>query len=145
MKKAISLLAAVVMCLSLTACGEESTLSAKDERKLKKYEKYETLIEYLEDKDYNSAMAEVHRLSQAEDSDTEDEDADEVGSSQNAEPIELTLENWKDYFELKVFEEYNYNQFGDVERLVLPQYLVLKEGYEPYGRSEEHTSELQSR
>ncbi len=133
MKRILALILAAVMCLYLTACGDEPTLSAKDERKLAKYEKYETLIEYLEDKDYNSALAEIDRLSQTADDSDEDENASDSDSSQTAEPIQLTLENWKDYFELRVFAEYNYNQFGDVERLVLPQYLVLKEGYEPYG------------
>jgi len=45
------------------------------------------------------------------------------------EAITLTTENWRDYFELVTEPRYDKNAFGDVERLVLIQYLTLKEEY----------------
>lgn len=43
--------------------------------------------------------------------------------------IELTPENWRDYFELVIKPKYEKNAFGDVQQLVLTQYIVLKEEY----------------
>ena len=43
--------------------------------------------------------------------------------------IELTVENWRDYFELVTEPRYEKNAFGDLERLVLIQYIALKEEY----------------
>lgn len=49
-------LMAAVLCFSLAACGKNS--------ELEKYEKYETLIEYLEAEDYESALAEMVKISE---------------------------------------------------------------------------------
>lgn len=43
--------------------------------------------------------------------------------------IVLTEENWQDYFDLITEATYSEDLFGDVERLVLRQYLVVKEEY----------------
>lgn len=48
-------LMAAVLCFSLAACGNNS--------ELEKYEKYETLIEYLEAEDYESALTEMVKIS----------------------------------------------------------------------------------
>ena len=51
------------------------------------------------------------------------------GAGGKTEVIELTLDNWKDYFELAVTEYYDINGFGEVERLEIQQDLVVKQEY----------------
>lgn len=119
------------MCLSLVACGNNS--------ELEKYKKYETLINYIEAEDYESALGELIKISQASSENNEThEDGSNAGdnnsdnsSSQTvtSETIELTLDNWKDFFELQVVPEYRLNAFGEVETVVLSQLLVFKEEY----------------
>lgn len=43
--------------------------------------------------------------------------------------IVLTAENWRDYFDLVTEAQYETNEFGDVDRLVLSTYLLLKDEY----------------
>ena len=69
------------MCFSLVACAG----SGEPE----KYKKYETLIDCMEAKDYDGALAEITRISE------EDKDADTPEVSQQKEAklteIEITL------------------------------------------------------
>ena len=51
------------------------------------------------------------------------------GIGGKTEVVELTLDNWKDYFELTVIEHYETNGFGEVERLEIRQELVVKQEY----------------
>ena len=90
MKRVFTLLLAAAMCFSLGACAG----SGEPE----KYKKYETLIDCMEAKDYDGALAEITRISE------EDKDADtpEV-SQQKTTEIELTLDNWQEYFEIKQY------------------------------------------
>lgn len=137
MKKIIVLLLVVVMCFSLVACGGNS-------EEMTKYEKYDTLINYLEAEDYESALEEMIKLSQQSSDNKEDngnanavpqlpigQNDNDVDSTQTVttETIELTVDNWKDFFELQVKPEYRLNAFGEVETVVLSQYLVFKEEY----------------
>lgn len=128
MKKIIVLLLVVVMCFSLVACGGNS-------EEMTKYEKYDTLINYLEAEDYESALEEMIKLSQQSSDNKEDNgnanNDNDVDSTQTVttETIELTVDNWKDFFELQVKPEYRLNAFGEVETVVLSQYLVFKEEY----------------
>ena len=43
--------------------------------------------------------------------------------------IVLTVDNWRDFFELRAGEEFVDDAFGDLERIHLYQYMVLKEEY----------------
>lgn len=54
MKKWIAMLLAAILCLSLCACGSS------------KYEKYDTIIDALEQKDYEGAIEEIYKLYLAE-------------------------------------------------------------------------------
>lgn len=45
------------------------------------------------------------------------------------EAITLTTENWREYFELVTESNYEKDAFGELDRLVLVQYLILKEEY----------------
>lgn len=122
MKKLIALLLAAVMCLSLVACGNSE--------EMEKYKKYETLINYLEAEDYESALEEMIKLSQHSSDNGEDNDND-VDSTQTVTTgtIELTVDNWKNFFELQVVPEYRLNAFGEVETVKLSQLLVFMEEY----------------
>lgn len=122
MKKLIALLLAAVICLSLVACGNSE--------EMEKYKKYETLINYLEAEDYESALEEMIKLSQHSSDNGEDNDND-VDSTQTVTTgtIELTVDNWKNFFELQVVPEYRLNAFGEVETVKLSQLLVFKEEY----------------
>ena len=63
MKKIISMLLVVVMCLGICACASE-------EEKL--YEKYEDIIEALEDEDYEDAVKEIYKLYEKSDAKEEE-------------------------------------------------------------------------
>lgn len=63
MKKIISMLLVVVMCLGICACASE-------EEKL--YEKYEDIIEALEDEDYEDAVEEIYKLYEKSDAKEEE-------------------------------------------------------------------------
>ena len=131
MKKLLALFLTVAMCFSLAACENNS--------ELEKYKKYETLINYLEAEDYESAFDELIKISQTnsennetqENSNNAEENNSDHNSSQTvtSETVELTLDNWKDFFELQVKPEYRLNAFGEVDTVVLSQLLVFKEEY----------------
>lgn len=101
MKKLLSLLLALVLCLSLCACGGSA--------ELEKYQKYETLINYLEAEEYENAYYELLRLSQGAQGTqgTEQEEKELV-------TVDITLDNWQEYFEIRPYEECFYNDFGDL-------------------------------
>ena len=74
MKKWIALVLALMLCLSLAACGEDSR--ANDDEYVKKtdkmveraelYKKYEELITALENKNYSGVINQIASLSHAE-------------------------------------------------------------------------------
>ena len=106
MKKTISLLLAVMLCGSLCACGSGNAESGR----------YDTLIGHIEANDYASAYAELNSLmgnttlpyliGVAAPADSE-EDA-------NATEIEITLDNWQDYFEFRDGVTVDYNAFDEM-------------------------------
>lgn len=132
MKKWIALLLAAVLCLSLAACGNGS--------ELEKYEKYETLINYMEAEDYESALAEMIRISgyadETEDNEPEDGEPEDTQPTE-AEPveqtIEITLDNWQEYFEINQYLSVSYvaNAFGEPTGSSLELFTILepKEAY----------------
>lgn len=126
-------LMAAVLCFSLAACGNNS--------ELEKYEKYETLIDYLEAEDYESALAEMVKISENADileNDEQENDEQEDGEQEDtqqseAEPveqmIEVTLDNWQDYFEVQTQMDLYRNDFGKIENPRLSYRLKLKEEF----------------
>lgn len=141
MKKWIALLLAAVACLSLAACGQSG--------EAEKYKKYETLIDYMEAKDYESALAEMIRISgyadEPEDGDPEDgepEDTEPSETEPEAHTVELTLDNWQDYLEINQYLSVTYstNSFGEVTDTYLSLYTIL-EPKEEYSKVEMDWSE----
>ena len=122
MKKIIALLLVAVMCFSLAACGNSS--------KLEKYKKYEALINYMEAGDYESALAEMIRIS--ENGGSVDNAGDESGEK-TAKAVEISIDNWQEYFEIVEREETQKNEFEEIEDMYKDVYLVLKDEYEMVG------------
>lgn len=107
MKKALILFLTLILCLSLCACGSS-----------KKYEKYDKLIEYIESGNSLAVYGEIQRLMSKNDNDENTE----------LEIVELTVDNWKEYFEIRPYETKQYNDFGDLT--------VRQEGHAFYLKSE---------
>ena len=102
MKKAISLILVLVMCLTLCACGNS--------KELEKYRKYETLINYIEAEDYQSAYLELVRISRG----GENAETTEATEAKQLVTVDINKDNWQEYFEIRSFEETYYNDFGDL-------------------------------
>ncbi len=108
MKRVFTLLLAAAMCFSLGACAG----SGEPE----KYKKYETLIDCMEAKDYDGALAEITRMSEKS-KDTGTSETSQQKEAKSAE-IEITLDNWQEYFEIRPNTHGAlYNSFGEFERL----------------------------
>ena len=133
MKKLLSLLLAAALVLSLGACGKEAN----------PYEKYEELFEYMEREDYDSAMAYIRELAgesetvpqaaPATEAETEPETTETQPSETEPQPVtvEITMDNWQEYFELREYVEFNKNGFGEFERVSVSFALVNKDGMYP--------------
>lgn len=128
MKKLLSLLLAAALVLSLGACGKEAN----------PYEKYEELFEYMEREDYDSAMAYIREL--AGESETVPQaapatEAETEPETTETEPqpvtVEITMDNWQEYFELKEYVEIKKNGFGEFEKVSVYYALVNKDGMSP--------------
>ena len=122
MKKTIVILLALVMLLSLAACGGTAE---------NPYAKYEELFNYLEAKDYESAGAYIQKLAEngadAQNTDTAEPSTAETEPSYTT--VEITLDNWQDYFEIKPMATFNKNAFGEVEAVFRSWYFCLKESW----------------
>ena len=120
MKKLFVLFCTVTMCLSLVACGNKS--------ELEKYKKYETLIYYMEAEDYKAAYEELIRISRA---DGNTENAKENANEDKKEKIvEITMDNWQEYFEKRDVYRVEYNEFDEIEEIYFYGILALKDGIE---------------
>ena len=122
MKKILAVMLAAIMLFSLAACGNSS--------KLEKYKKYEALINYMEAGDYESALAEMIRIS--ENGGSVDNAGDESGEK-TAKAVEISIDNWQEYFEIVEREETKKNEFEEIEDMYKDVYLVLKDEYEMVG------------
>ena len=127
-KKLIALLLTSVLCLGLVGCSAGS--------EAEKYEKYETLIEYLEAGDYDSAIAEIDRLSENDEGEGSQESDGQGDAGIGEQTIEITLDNWQEYFEFNEYLSVSYltNAFDEATETYLSLYTVLepKEEYSDY-------------
>ena len=124
MKKFFALLFAAVLGVSLTACGSGST---ENQAELEKYRKYSALIDALEAEDYSRAYDELDKFCQV---DAAAPDAADTGTEEQIEVIEITMDNWQDYFDVVEEERVDENAFGEAEDIYTVYTLVLKDGYE---------------
>lgn len=111
MKKAILILLVLGLCLFLCACG--------------KYAKYDDLIGYIEAGDAENAINEVLVLLE--------QNKPETTEPEITEPtiitVEITMENWQEYFEIRPLDVKVYNVFGDLEDSSVGAAFYLKEEY----------------
>lgn len=133
MKKLLSLLLAAALVLSLGACGKEEN----------PYAKYEELFEYMEREDYDSAMAYIREMAgesetepqtaSATEAETEPETTETQPSETEPQPVtvEITMDNWQEYFELREYVEIKKNGFGEFEEVSVCYALVNKDGMSP--------------
>lgn len=112
MKKALSVLLALILCLPLCACGNQD-----------KYKKYDALIGYIEAGDSGNAINEV--LALIGQNGAEGTETPEVATT----TVEITLDNWQEYFEIRVCESKHYNAFGELEETRRGDAICLKERY----------------
>lgn len=122
MKKILALLLAAVMCLSLVACGDSDENAAQ-------IAEYESRIAELE-----ATIAELEAMLAERDAEIERLLAEgESKEPENTEPqyetVEITLDNWQDYFEIVEYMTYRENGFGEAESCYFRTELRLKEEY----------------
>ena len=121
MKKAILILLVLGLCLCLCACG--------------KYAKYDDLIGYIEAGDEENATKEfLALLEQNKPETTEPETTEpETTEPEITEPatttVEITLDNWQDYFELVPGMAASRNAFDEIENAYNRWQISLKEEY----------------
>ena len=106
MKKAVVVLLAILLCLSLCACG--------------KYEKYDTLIGYIEAGDEENAVNELHALLQ--------ETMPEVTEPATT-TVEITMDNWQEYFEIVLGAGVSRDAFDEIETIYSKWSISLKEEF----------------
>lgn len=146
MKKAIASLLVLVMVLSLCGCRKleeqyeplvdaldagnydavkgalmelSSDFATEQEQMVageELLEKYADVIDALENEDYDSAVVGV-------------ESRRPIPPEPEYTAVEITMDNWQDYFELKVVENWEKNDFGEVDTLVLSSGLALRDEY----------------
>ncbi len=143
MKKIVAFFSAVLLCLSFTSCAGEINSKAENE-----YEKYEDLFDLLEEGDFEEALYYVAELG-----DIDLEKFGETPVSPEVEVIEkpggtlmkpsqsesaddqpqyelvdITLDNWQDYFELREYHKFEENGFGEFKKVTTYYSLVSKDG-----------------
>ena len=120
MKKTIFLLLILAICFTLIACGkgEKDTEQALSDTE----DKYGVIISLLEKGDYSSAIDEIERIQ-------EEERLAEL-SSKGIVEIEITLDNWDQYFEYTpTAQAYIKNAFGETTHYNFASGIKLKDEY----------------
>ena len=119
MKKTIALFMVLVVCISLCACGIRTAVNP--------YAKYEELFEYLEANDYDGANAYIQNyfgknvVQPATEPifempvETEYIETEPAETEPQYRTIEITLDNWQDYFELKTLTVTHKNGFNEID------------------------------
>ncbi len=131
MKKLIALLLATIMCFSLVACERNDNAALVKE--------YENRIAELEaelaelEAELAERDAEIVRLlaesENAEPENTLQENTEPENSEPQYEIVEITLDNWQEYFEIVGYMTYRDNAFGEAESCYFRNELRLKEEY----------------
>ena len=154
MKKLVAFLLALVMCLSLCACGGSADAEYVEqlERRLAELEgRYSELEE--ENRriiaDSEQVIAEYEQIiagyeeklnGGGSENPTEPEPEPEPKEPEY-ESVEITLDNWQEYFELRVYRLISLNGFGEFDRMVTRYFLATKDGIIPDCRNSDVTME----
>lgn len=139
MRKILSIALILVLIAGMTACG-------KTEAPENPYEKYEKLFRYMEDEDYDAAIEYIQKKAGKREKDGSAAPATEAPAAETMAPmpateaapaesqwesVEITMENWQDYFEFREYPEFKRNGFGEFEEFELWFVLTSKDGIIP--------------
>ena len=119
MKKTICLALAAVLSLGLFGCGK----TAETDSKVEKYDKYESLIEKIEAGDFAGAYTDLLGRFPAQ------EGTVIGGTTTSYKEVEITIDNWQEYFEIVPSEEWGTNGFGEADCLEFKLKFQLKDAY----------------
>lgn len=120
MKQAMSLILALILCLSLCACGNQE-----------KYKKYDTLIGYIEAGDAENATKEFWALLEQNKPETTEPEITEPATT----TVEITMDNWQEYFELVLSGGVDRNAFNEIEYAYCRWKIALKKEYHERAQS----------
>lgn len=137
MKKLLALLLAAVMCLSLVACNSSDENADQIEHYENRIAELEAMLTELEamlterDETINRLLAEKENTETeiTEPENTEPENTEPENTDPQYETVEITLDNWQDYFEIVEYMTYRDNAFGEAESCYFRYELRLKEEY----------------
>lgn len=108
MKKILVILLVASLCFTLVACGGESVDVDVDETSNVSDNSEEVLNEEVVIEETEEANAET-----------------EIST----ETIAITIDNWQDYFEIRILVDPRTNDFNEIDSMFLSAYLVLKDDY----------------
>ena len=137
MKRRIALLLAAVLCVSLAACGEKDGETDADGSQ----EQSAASAASAQDADGSqeqlaASAASVAPAASAQDADGTDGTDGTGGTEPQKQTIEITLDNWQEYFEINQYLSVRYltNDFDEAitTMLALNTILELKEKYSDY-------------
>ena len=112
-KKLSAMFLSILMCLLLVACaGEEAAQDGNTEA--------DDTASISQDE--SSVLEESEGI-------TEESEVSTVTEEKAAEYIEITTENWQDYFEIQYLEQIWDNDDGSVDNVYVLPYICIKEGY----------------
>lgn len=124
MRKILCFILALVLCLALCACGNQEN----------PYEKYAELFNMLENENYDSAMLYIENLKGNNGDGDSDSDTANDGDEQ-LETVEITLDNWQEYFELREYTKWYVNAFGEYDGCSNYYLIMNKDDNEPFDGS----------
>ncbi len=144
MKKTVSLILILVMCLSFCACGGNQNIETTGAQNSLTgiYEKYAYLLELLEAGDFAAARREMDRLAGMENGGSVDVPLQPVIPVPTTPPttaapkpteeswrdVEITVDNFYDYFKPIHVLQVERNGFGELECVNLYTNFVLRDG-----------------
>ena len=136
MKKALAVVLVIVLCLSYTGCG-----TAEKTPPPCGHEQYLSLIALLENGEYEGAKAWINDTYGLVETEVSNASANSSAPEETAvaEPkqtgiveIELTPENFGEYFEIYHDCYFQENAFGDISAGMMPWGIHLKDAFQPY-------------
>ena len=134
MKKIVSILLVMALCFAMCACGKTSDNTTETEpNPYEKYARYEELFNYLEDGNYEKADAYLKKHFNVEETEAKEEEIieTEAPNTPSFRSVEITIDNWQEYFELRTHYKFEVNGFGEFECVDAYYLLTTKDGIVP--------------
>ena len=86
------------------------------------------MINLLENEKYNQAIKEIEKLANSDSDNKSNNNSTKAPKIRN---VEITLDNWQDYFELRTYHKFEENGFGETEYRFSYNSLVSKDSLIP--------------